>query len=488
MILADKIAQLRRQTGWSQEELAHQLDVSRQAVSKWESGNSIPELDKILNMSRIFHVTTDYLLKDELEQPESVSSAVSDADEIPAREPVRTLSLEEANTYLDLVRQTRGKIAFSVSLFILCPIPLFLLGGWADGTPKEDFAAGIGVAVLLVIVAAGLIFLLPAAFQLEKFEYLEKEDIALGYGIAGIIERQKDDYAPIFRKNITQGVVLCVLAVVPLMLTVAFQPTDFWMLVSVSLLLAMVAMAVQFFVRAGMVQDSFNKLLQLEDYTAHEKMLNRKIGCLLVCSDRRVSGRQPLAGRMGNQLGHLGRGRTSLCRPPYHPSRMGGTERGVTHEVHLSSWLGADARQLEPGAGIPQRAHKQHLSGLGEAGSWQGSEVFRPLRRLFCPVRHHRGRLDFVRPVFGKCFGSELCHRPPETGESVGFNCTPIQNAPDSAEAAKSPVSLHAEIRVLTDRLSESRLHPSLPQYGRTGFQPFASQSYLSDSHPLRRT
>ena len=278
MILADKITQLRRQTGWSQEELAHQLNVSRQAVSKWESGSSIPELDKILNMSRIFHVTTDYLLKDELEQPESVSSAASASDEIPAREPVRTLSLEEANTYLDLVRQTRGKIAFSVSLFILCPIPLLLLGGWADGTPKEDFAAWIGVAVLLVIVAVGLIFLLPAAFQLEKFEYLEKEDIALGYGIAGILERQKDDYAPIFRKSITQGVILCVLAVVPLMLTAAFQPSDRWMIASVGLLLAMVAAAVQFFIRAGMVQDSFNKLLQLEDYTAHEKMLNRKIG------------------------------------------------------------------------------------------------------------------------------------------------------------------------------------------------------------------
>ena len=278
MILADKIVQLRRQNGWSQEELAHRLDVSRQAVSKWESGSSIPELDKILNMSRIFHVTTDYLLKDELEQPESVRSTSPDTDALPVREPVRTLSLDEANTYLELVRQTRGKIAFSVSLFVLCPIPLLLLGGWADGTPKEDFAAGIGVAVLLVIVAVGLIFLLPAAFLLEKFEYLEKEDIVLGYGIVGILERQKDDYAPIFRKSITRGVVLCVMAVVPLMLTTAFQPSDRWMIVSVSLLLAMVAFAVQLFIRAGMVQDSFNKLLQLEDYTTYEKMLNRKIG------------------------------------------------------------------------------------------------------------------------------------------------------------------------------------------------------------------
>ncbi len=278
MILADKIAQLRRQNGWSQEELAYQLNVSRQAVSKWESGSSIPELDKILNMSRLFNVSTDYLLKDELETPENTLTVPSDSDELPAKDPVRTLSLEEAAVYLELVRQLRGKIALGVSMFILCPIPIFFLSEWADGTPKEDFAAGIGVALLLLIVAVGLIFLLPAAFQLEKFEYLEKEDIALGYGVAGIVEQKRNDYAPIFHKSITQGVVLCVLAVVPLMLTAAFQPSDRWVMASVSLLLAIVAVAVQFFVRAGMVQDSFNKLLQLEDYTAHEKMLNRKIG------------------------------------------------------------------------------------------------------------------------------------------------------------------------------------------------------------------
>ena len=277
MILADKIALLRRQQGWSQEELANQLDVSRQAVSKWESGASIPDLDKILKLSGLFHVTTDYLLKDELEQPDAQPAAPG-ADELPVKEPVYTLTLDEANVYLALVRQTRGRIAVGVSLFILCPIPLLFLGVWADGTAREEFAAGIGVAVLLLLVALGLAFLLPAAFQLEKFEYLEKEDIALGYGVAGIVEREKNDYAPIFRRSITQGVILCVLAVVPLMLTTAFEPEDFWVIGAVSLLLAIVAVAVQFFIRAGMVQDSFQKLLQTDDYTAHEKRLRRKIG------------------------------------------------------------------------------------------------------------------------------------------------------------------------------------------------------------------
>ena len=57
MILADKIILLRKKEGWSQEELAEQLGVSRQAVSKWESARSVPDMDKLLTMSRIFGVT-----------------------------------------------------------------------------------------------------------------------------------------------------------------------------------------------------------------------------------------------------------------------------------------------------------------------------------------------------------------------------------------------------------------------------------------------
>lgn len=65
MTLSEKILMLRKQRGWSQEELAERLGVSRQSVSKWESGNSLPDLNRILDLSRLFEVTTDFLLKDE---------------------------------------------------------------------------------------------------------------------------------------------------------------------------------------------------------------------------------------------------------------------------------------------------------------------------------------------------------------------------------------------------------------------------------------
>lgn len=69
MIFSEKIQVLRKQNGLSQEKLAEKLDVSRQAVSKWESGQSVPEIDKIVAISDMFNVSTDYLIKNIIIEP-----------------------------------------------------------------------------------------------------------------------------------------------------------------------------------------------------------------------------------------------------------------------------------------------------------------------------------------------------------------------------------------------------------------------------------
>lgn len=102
MILADKIITLRKKNGWSQEELAERVGVSRQAISKWESAQSVPDLDKILRMSEIFGVTTDFLLKDEMETEEYTGSTAEDS-------PLRGVPMEEAHAYLTHKRPHRSK-------------------------------------------------------------------------------------------------------------------------------------------------------------------------------------------------------------------------------------------------------------------------------------------------------------------------------------------------------------------------------------------
>lgn len=67
MTLSDKIIQLRKANGWSQEDLAERLNVSRQSISRWEGATAQPDATNILQLSKLFGVTTDYLLNNEYE-------------------------------------------------------------------------------------------------------------------------------------------------------------------------------------------------------------------------------------------------------------------------------------------------------------------------------------------------------------------------------------------------------------------------------------
>ncbi|WP_242869085.1 helix-turn-helix domain-containing protein [Ruthenibacterium lactatiformans] len=102
-----------KKRGWSQEELAEKLNVTRQSVSKWEGAQSIPDLEKILQLAQIFGVSTDYLLKDELAEAEYTKSDDSSS--------VRRVSMEEANAFLQVKQATAGRIAFAT--FFMHPLP-----------------------------------------------------------------------------------------------------------------------------------------------------------------------------------------------------------------------------------------------------------------------------------------------------------------------------------------------------------------------------
>ena len=92
MILADKIIDLRKKAGWSQEELADKLGVSRQSVSKWEGAQSIPDMNKILQLSELFGVSTDYLLKDSMEAPEIVPAQDEEGEGLMEAFPLRVIA------------------------------------------------------------------------------------------------------------------------------------------------------------------------------------------------------------------------------------------------------------------------------------------------------------------------------------------------------------------------------------------------------------
>lgn len=270
MILADKIIDLRKKAGWSQEELAEKLAVTRQSVSKWEGAQSIPDMDKVVQMSRLFGVTTDYLLKDEIETAEPT---VTEDDRRP---PLRRVTIGEASDYLALRRAAAPRIALATMLCIFSPIALIGLAAVSELSVsifpiREDVAAGIGLCVLLVLVAVAVVLFMDCGNKAKEYDFLEKEPFETEYGVTGMVKERQKAFKPTYDRMNTIGTVLCALSFVPLFAAMALMHEDFFMTMAVCLLLAVVGVGVYFFVYGGTIYSSMEKLLEEGDYTRREK-------------------------------------------------------------------------------------------------------------------------------------------------------------------------------------------------------------------------
>ena len=195
MILADKIIQLRKKNGWSQEELAEQMNVSRQAVCKWEGAQSIPDINKLIQLSKLFNVSIDYLLKDEMEEVEYNISSSDDEATIEEQSEKRFVSIQEANAFLKVKEETSGKIALGVAMCILSMIPLFLLSGAAENyllPITENTAGGLGLVTMLIIIVSAVALFIQCGMKTSPFEYLEKESIETQYGVTGMVREKRE--------------------------------------------------------------------------------------------------------------------------------------------------------------------------------------------------------------------------------------------------------------------------------------------------------
>jgi len=277
MILADKIMQLRKKNGWSQEELADKLGVSRQSVSKWESAMSIPDLDKILQMSEIFEVSTDFLLKDEINEEVYMPGNPAAGEEEGI---LRKVTMEEAQAFIKLRIDSAGKMAAGVAACILSPILLILLPALAESqviSLSEESAGAIGLVCLLLAVAAAVADFIMLGVKLDKYEYLEKEAFVLAYGVEGMVKERCDAKEHEFAVRTTCGVVMCILGVVPLLVTSIVIQNELWELVMVVLLLVVIAVAVYLFVLVGMEKGAYEQLLQIGDYTKEGKAADKVV-------------------------------------------------------------------------------------------------------------------------------------------------------------------------------------------------------------------
>lgn len=275
MILADKIVSLRKKAGWSQEELAEQLGVTRQSVSKWEGAQSVPDMDKVVMMSRLFGVSTDFLLKDELEE-ETPCAAAQDDDT-----PLRRVSLTQASAYLALRKAAAPKIAIATALCITSPVTLILLAGMSEVQRfhiSENAAAGIGLCVLLGLVALAVSIFLRTSTEAKEYRFLKEEPFETEYGVEGMVRQRQQEYKDTHTRLVTVGVVLCVLAAVPLFAAMCINGSDLLYIAAVCALLVLVAIGCLALVTAGVYQGAMEQLLEEGDYTRPQKKHHKLMG------------------------------------------------------------------------------------------------------------------------------------------------------------------------------------------------------------------
>ena len=273
MILADKITELRKKNGWSQEELADKLGVSRQSISKWESAQSVPDMSRILKMSELFGVSTDLLLKDNLELTED--RVLAPAETTEEYGTARAVPMEEADAFLSFRDQFSGRIAVGVLLCILSPVLLIVLSGMQSGgllAITETTAVAIGLIVLLLMVGCAVAIFVTASLKGQRYEYLEKETIDTAYGVDGMVKDRREKYRPSYSIQIVVGIVLCVLSSIPLFLAMlVFGDNGVASAISVGGILITVAIGVFLIVRSSIVWGGFQILLQEGDYTPANK-------------------------------------------------------------------------------------------------------------------------------------------------------------------------------------------------------------------------
>lgn len=267
MILADKIILLRKRAGWSQEELAEQLGVSRQSVSKWEGAQSIPDMARLLQMGRLFGVTTDYLLKDELEElPGEVA-----VDHEPG---VRCVTMEEATDYLARARKNAPLMAIATLLCVISPVLLILLAGLSEQPGvgiSEGVAAGVGLGTLFVMVATAVAIFIRCGARVSAYEFLEQELFETEYGVTGMVSERRRAFEGIYTRLNILGAVLCILSVLPLMIAGCVEASDMVCIGCVCGLFLLVAPGCVAFVWGGVIMGSYRRLLEEGDFSRRNK-------------------------------------------------------------------------------------------------------------------------------------------------------------------------------------------------------------------------
>ena len=257
MILADKIVSLRKKLGWSQEELAEKMSVSRQSVSKWESTNSIPDLNRILMLAEIFDVSTDFLLKDEYETFDSRE------ENKPTNTP--QISLEQAMKYIENKMEVSALITKGVMLCVCSVVPLFFFLAMAAThrlNMTNDVASALGIVSILVMVSVAVSFFIKTNQYESEIAEIDNEVFELSYGVHSVFQDKLKQFRVTYNRRLLIGIFLFIISFLPLMIASIFLNGTDVILMMLNVLMLMIATGIYIVAPVSAKYDAYNNILK----------------------------------------------------------------------------------------------------------------------------------------------------------------------------------------------------------------------------------
>ena len=255
MNISDKIMMLRKERGLSQEELADMLDVTRQSVSKWESGQSIPDIAKIAQLSEIFGVSTDYLIK----QTEGYEQ---DGGSARTNKIVPAMKLQDVADFMARTKATANKYVAGTVLCILSPLVLIVL----NLSPAVNLLGGVFTQIIGICVLFALVSVAVGIFIYTHLKSSAHTDCGKLTGEVKVsVEKSKKTFVPVFAALMISGVTLCLLSTIPLIIC-ALMSLEY-MYIGLIVFFIIVTIAVGMFVWGGTVWHGYDRLLGMGDFS-----------------------------------------------------------------------------------------------------------------------------------------------------------------------------------------------------------------------------
>lgn len=244
MIFGEKLFKLRKEKGFSQEDLAEKLNTTRQAISKWENGQGYPETEKLLMIGNIFGVSMDYLLKDTIE----ISNKSEDGYYV---------SKEMAEGYLLTMRKIAQYVGLGMFMLVLSSLPYFLF----EGNPE------IYIIPTILLATLGIGMFVSAGFlEEEQYKILKREPLQFDRKYLGNLSLRYEGLKKKYRFIIVIGA--CFLVAGILTISIEMNYIHSGMLESyLPFCIGLIAIGLYMLIRTSIILEGYKLLAQNEEYT-----------------------------------------------------------------------------------------------------------------------------------------------------------------------------------------------------------------------------